>query len=256
MPIPMASIAARSDLVFGIHHEDGNFPAEINLEDLDGSDGYILNGADLGDSFGQSASLVGDVNGDGYLLFIGAPGGHPNDNWSNTKGENYVIFGSRDNLEALDALDGDTDGTINLVNPDGLVGSLDGSNGFVLNGIVEGDEIGFDVSAAGDLNGDGIDDLVTGAFKAASFAGETYVVFGVDHDEGNFPAEIDLNDLDGSNGYTLTGIAADDWSGDGVSGAGDVNGDGVDDLSDRGSTGRSQWECWPSLSDLRRSAQS
>ena len=53
---------------------------------------------------------------------------------------------------------------------------------------------------------------------------------------GNFPAEFALSSLlpacggDGSAGFVLTGIDADDHSGVSVSAAGDVNGDGIDDL--------------------------
>jgi hypothetical protein len=60
--------------------------------------------------------------------------------------------------------------------------SLDGTNGFVLQGISEDDHSGAAVSSAGDINGDGIDDLLIGAARAdpnsMSLAGETYVVFG------------------------------------------------------------------------------
>ena len=58
----------------------------------------------------------------------------------------------------------------------------DGSAGFVLNGIDLFDYSGSSVSAAGDVNGDGIDDILIGAFGAdpdgVDAAGETYVVFG------------------------------------------------------------------------------
>ena len=60
--------------------------------------------------------------------------------------------------------------------------TLDGSNGFRLDGIDADDLSGSPVSGAGDVNGDGFDDIIIGAIGAApggdAFAGESYVVFG------------------------------------------------------------------------------
>ena len=65
-------------------------------------------------------------------------------------------------------------------------------------------------------------------------AGESYVIFGRDTAAtGDFPAELELSSLAsgaGSVGFVVNGIDADDWSGRSVSGAGDVNGDGVADI--------------------------
>ena len=58
---------------------------------------------------------------------------------------------------------------------------LDGNNGFVIQGIDNFDNAGRSVSSAGDVNGDGIDDIIIGAPFAdvSSFnEGESYVVFG------------------------------------------------------------------------------
>lgn len=85
--------------------------------------------------------------------------------------------------------------------PDVELSELDGSNGFVINGVVTADYSGRSVSNAGDINGDGIDDLIIGAPGASPngkhSAGESYVVFG-----GN--GELGLADLDGSNGLCST----------------------------------------------------
>ena len=84
------------------------------------------------------------------------------------------------------------------------------------------------VSGAGDVNGDGLADLIVGASGAdsggESYAGESYVVFGK---AGTTP--VDLATL-GAGGFSIDGIDADDFSGRSVSGAGDVNGDGLADL--------------------------
>ena len=68
--------------------------------------------------------------------------------------------------------------------------SLDGTNGFVIDGVAAGDLSGQSVSSAGDVNNDGIDDLIIGApaeANSTTATGESYVVF------GNIAAELDLN---------------------------------------------------------------
>jgi hypothetical protein len=111
------------------------------------------------------------------------------------------------------------------------LGSLDGTNGFRLDGIAADDRSGRSVSSAGDVNGDGFADLIIGALNADpggdSEAGESYVVFGK---SSGFGSALDLSTLNGTTGFRLVGIDADDQSGRTVSSAGDVNGDGFDDL--------------------------
>ncbi|MCC5639943.1 tandem-95 repeat protein, partial [Nostoc sp. CHAB 5844] len=205
------SEAGSSYVVFG---SSNGFSASLNLSSLNGSNGFVINGVDAGDSLGYSVSGAGDINGDGIDdLIIGAAFADPNVQ-RNAAGESYVVFGSRSGFSA----------NLNL-------SSLDGSNGFVINGVDAYDRSGNSVSNAGDINGDGIDDLIIGARGAdpnrQEDAGESYVVFG---SSNGFAASLNLSSLDGSNGFLINGIAADDRSGFSVSGAGDINGDGIDDL--------------------------
>lgn len=202
------SLSGKSFLVFG---SDAGFDATLNLSALDGGNGFSLNGEAANDGSGYSVSGAGDINDDGLDdLIIGAWGADSN---GIDSGKSYVVFGSTQAFPANVELS-----------------SLDGSNGFSLSGEKDTDFSGWSVSGAGDVNGDGIDDLIVGAFNAApngNSSGKAYVVYG---QNGDFSANLDLSQLDGSNGYQIYGKAEGHNTGWSVSAAGDYNGDGFDDL--------------------------
>ncbi len=186
----------------------------LDLATLDGTNGFRLIGIDEFDYSGRSVSSAGDVNGDGFDdLIVGAPHAE-SAGGADKEGESYVVFGKA-SWAGTPSLD---------------LATLDGTNGFRLIGIDERDRSGGSVSSAGDVNGDGFADLIVGAaeFVFGVGAGESYVVFGKASWAGT--PSLDLATLDGTNGFRLVGIDAIDQSGFSVSSAGDVNGDGFDDL--------------------------
>ena len=151
----------------------------------DGSVLYTFDGDSKQDLFGWSVSGAGDVNGDGFDdVIVGAPG---DDNNGIGSGSARVFSG------------------------------LDGSVLYTFNGNTADDRFGTSVSGAGDVNGDGFDDLIVGAY-------------GDDNNGSGSGSARVFSGVDGSILYTFDGDSIQDSLGLSVSGAGDVNGDGFDDV--------------------------
>ncbi len=144
----------------------------------------VLNvgGAIVGEAFGNSVT-AGDFDGDGFGdLAVGSQFAGPNN-----AGRAYVYFGP------------------------------DGSRSTFFDGEVTGDQFGFCVGNAGDMNFDGADELVVGANlndAGGDDAGRAYV----------------FNVVSGERLHTLTGLTAPSEFGWSVNGAGDINRDGQDDI--------------------------
>ncbi|MCF6299881.1 MAG: integrin alpha [Proteobacteria bacterium] len=202
--------SGRSFVVFG---SDQGFSSSFNLSNINGSNGFVINGVNADDRLGVSVSYAGDINADGFAdLIIGSPDSDPNGN--NESGRSYVVFGSDQSFS----------------NPFNL-SNINGSNGFVINGESAYDQSGDSVSHAGDINNDGFADLIIGAYLANANgngnSGRSYVVFGSNQ---GFPNSLNLLDINGINGFIIDGINTSDKLGNSVSSAGDINGDGLVDL--------------------------
>ena len=201
-------------VVFG---DRGGLNADINLSDIvasNGEDGFRING-----NSGYSVSSAGDVNNDGYDdIIIGMPRAGQNGSEATYRsGATYVVFGKESGFDA----------TINLSS----IGTGSSSDGFRIYGESAGDESGYSVSSAGDVNGDGYDDIIIGASGAdpnGESSGSSYIVFG--KATGDFGRTIELSEIDGSNGFRIDGERKFDYSGISVSSAGDFNDDGYDDI--------------------------
>jgi VCBS repeat-containing protein len=174
-----------------------------------GTGGFLIKGASSTDDAGYSVSNAGDVNGDGLAdLLVGAPRADLTTTKTNS-GKAYVVFGQT----------GST--TINLA----AVAAGTGG-GFVMTGPTATSQAGLAVSYAGDINGDGLADVIVAAPYDGPYTGKTYVVYGT-----SSTAAIDLSKVAlGSGGFVINGASSSDYSGQSVSNAGDINGDGFDDL--------------------------
>lgn len=190
------------------------FSTDLELTSLNGMDGFSISGLNAGDGLGTSVANAGDINGDGIDdLIVGARGANPGIS-AGDEGQYYVIFGAIGGLSANFDLH-----------------TLDGTNGFAINGINSQSAIGTAISGIGDFNADGIDDILIGAGTATvsgrAYAGQSYVIFG---SSSGFAPNLELDTLDGTNGFAINGVVSNERSGESVSFAGDINNDGISDL--------------------------
>ncbi len=165
-----------------------------------------FHGIGEGSRAGWSVAGVGDVNGDGRGdLLIGSP---YDDSGALRGGAAYLVYGG-------DALSGDI--------------GLEAAPARFL-GEASYDFAGYSVAAAGDINQDGLQDLLIGSpyhdhvgedGSSFSGAGATYLIYG-----GPLSGDRPLSTADA----IVVGTCAGCVAGQAVAGAGDVNGDGYDDI--------------------------
>lgn len=178
--------------------------------------GAVIVGGTSNGFLGQSVSIVGDLNGDGYDdMFIGKPLFDSEARSDN--GRAYILFGGP-----------------NFSGVFGDESALTGASGFAIDGAAAFARFGHAAAGLGDFNGDGFDDLIIGApgmnTETGEVAGQAFILFGGTH--LNTLDVIDTTFLTGNNGFALSnpGDVASRF-GQAVAAAGDVNGDGFADAA-------------------------
>ena len=200
-----------------VYGKASGFAASVDLGALSAADGFTVfsteayypyKGPGFGDTAGYSVASAGDINGDGFDDFlVGAPTTYVISSYS---GAAYLVYGKATGFPT--ALD------LNTMSP---------TDGFRLDAIGPDDAAGRSVSSAGDVNGDGLADIiVTGGIGGYSATQASFVVFG---STAPFPEHFGLANLNGSNGFSVTETGPIN-GGISVASAGDVNGDGLDDV--------------------------
>jgi len=154
-------------------------------------------------------SAVGDVDNDGVGDFGLATRRH----------QAYVVFGV-----------GTTEGLPPFTDLETLI-EEGGASMITYNGGTEVfDNFATQITAAGDLDGDGIDDVIlnTGDLWCCNRKGDAYVIFGRPRNE--WPKNLHAKNLQVGEGFRVDNIyRTSTWSWNSVAGIGDCNGDGLDD---------------------------
>ncbi len=160
--------------------------------------GFAIMSPVTGQGIGARVAAAGDVNGDGFDdMLVGTASG----------GVAYIVFGG--SAQAASGMAGEPG------MPASAIRSQSGT-GTVLTSL----------AAAGDVNADGLADVVLAAMDASGHAGRVYVVFG-----RAGTSAVQLDDIAaGLGGYVIDG-AAGDLAGASIASAGDANRDGLDDVA-------------------------
>lgn len=189
-----------------IHGKRGGYTQDLDLAMMGSTQALKIYGEKNNDRLGALVNKAGDINGDGIDdVILGAPGASPLSRYG--AGITYLIYGSKEGFAT----------NLDLVN-------LQSSQGFKILGI---NANGYAASSAGDINGDGINDIMLGFFESMTILGQSYsnlicIIYGQNKTS---QSNIDLTNLSSQQGFILYNTSATS-----ISTAGDINGDGYDDM--------------------------
>ena len=169
---------------YGVSLGSGSADIYFGSSSMDNTSDVSISGI-FHSAFGRSVSCAGDVNGDGFDdVVVGQ------DYYGNNTGSAKIYLGSA---------------------------SMNNNPDIILNGENSTDKFGWSVSGAGDINGDGFDDVISGAPDFSGGKGKIYVYYGA-------------ASMDPYSDITKTGTTSSGYFGYSVSEAGDFNKDGFSDI--------------------------